>query len=415
MELISGGDLYSTLCEKKRLHPDIAKGYFINLIDALKYCHQRKVFHRDIKLENLLLTPDGALKLCDFGLASIRGFNGEDALLKTVCGTEDFTPPEMILHQPYDGEKTDCWSAGIILYTMIAGYTPFRGETSRQIYESIIRGKLVFPDRFPAGAADLVRQLLKPDPRDRITSLEVVKHSWVASEYQVAKQSEKDVRKTSDSESWTSSIHVPECDSETSPRTVNQQQSFSPMKNNDFIQKASSGSTELEVTDGELAVASDSGNTSNLGFYYACKTIQNFSTIYESMRKPAGGIKVEDRKWRFKTYPKCFIGTEAVTWISKYSGVSRKEAVRIGQEFLDAEVFHHVCRDHTFKDDYLFYRFQEDEDGNRHILNIRQKWKQLSNGRNSVIVSYNLLKTLLELCGDHQVPGDEKSHTDSDY
>jgi len=87
--------------------------------------------------------------------------------------------------------------------------------------------------------------------------------------------------------------------------------------------------------------------------------------LLTKFRDPIVGISIQDRKWRRKTFKSCFIGTEAVDWLIKKEnnvGVkNRKEAIQLGQILLDRGVFHHVCDDHEFVDDYKFFRFYSEE------------------------------------------------------
>ncbi len=73
------------------------------------------------------------------------------------------------------------------------------------------------------------------------------------------------------------------------------------------------------------------------------------------------GIKIENRQYRFKTYPLCFIGNEAVDWMRKRYNYSVAEAIKIGQNLIEEKIIHHVTDDHDFKNEHLFYRFYLDE------------------------------------------------------
>lgn len=73
------------------------------------------------------------------------------------------------------------------------------------------------------------------------------------------------------------------------------------------------------------------------------------------------GVEVKTRRHKLKLYHRCFLGTEAVTWLSEQTKLSRKDTVKLGQKMIDKGFFHHVIDDHQFKDEELFYRFDEDE------------------------------------------------------
>ncbi|MEM8612961.1 MAG: hypothetical protein AAGF93_13155 [Cyanobacteria bacterium P01_H01_bin.105] len=71
----------------------------------------------------------------------------------------------------------------------------------------------------------------------------------------------------------------------------------------------------------------------------------------------AGGIAIEDRRYNFKTYPKCFVGSEVVQWLMANVSLTQTEAIRVGQRMLQKGIIQHVVNEQDFKDDYLFYRF----------------------------------------------------------
>jgi len=84
------------------------------------------------------------------------------------------------------------------------------------------------------------------------------------------------------------------------------------------------------------------------------------SKVVIAMRSP-GGVAIQDRSYRFKTYPRCFIGVEAAEWLQRTYSVSRQEALAFGAGLVARRVIHHVTNDHDFKDEHLFYRFTVDD------------------------------------------------------
>lgn len=93
IELSQGGDLLSYVRKRRQLKEDIAKSVFKQIIEALKYCHSKKILHRDIKLDNILLTIDGVIKLCDFGVSKIVK---PDEKMIEQCGTPAYIAPEIL-------------------------------------------------------------------------------------------------------------------------------------------------------------------------------------------------------------------------------------------------------------------------------------------------------------------------------
>ena len=105
-EYVSGGDMLDHLLKHGPLTEEEARDRFRQLVSALQYCHRRDIVHRDLKLENELLHPEGNAKLADFGLCSLE----PGQALSTYCGTPAYTAPEVLRLQPYDSPLVDVWS-----------------------------------------------------------------------------------------------------------------------------------------------------------------------------------------------------------------------------------------------------------------------------------------------------------------
>lgn len=128
IELCSGGDLFSYIKKRRRLKEDIARFFFKQLIEGLAYIHNaKKVVHRDIKLENILLDATGNVKICDFGVS--RQLRYDHTVMKEQCGTPAYIAPEILLDKGYTGYKVDMWCAGVCLYAMLIGSVPFKAST----------------------------------------------------------------------------------------------------------------------------------------------------------------------------------------------------------------------------------------------------------------------------------------------
>jgi serine/threonine protein kinase len=118
IELSTGGDLLSYVRKRRQLKEDIAKSLFKQIIEALRYCHSKRILHRDIKLDNILLTLEGDVKICDFGVSKIVR-SGEK--MTEQCGTPAYIAPEILLDRGYEGFAVDIWSAGVVLFAMLYG------------------------------------------------------------------------------------------------------------------------------------------------------------------------------------------------------------------------------------------------------------------------------------------------------
>ncbi|XP_029387848.1 aurora kinase C isoform X1 [Mus pahari] len=174
LEYAPGGELYKELQRNQQLDQERTATIIEELSDALSYCHENKVIHRDIKPENILLGLRGEVKISDFGWSvhtlSLRR--------KTICGTLDYLPPEMIEQKPYN-ETVDLWCIGVLCYELLVGKPPFESSTSSETYRRIRKVDFKFPSSVPAGAQDLISKLLRYHPSERLSLAQVLKHPWV--------------------------------------------------------------------------------------------------------------------------------------------------------------------------------------------------------------------------------------------
>ena len=176
MEYVPGGDLFDYISEKSFLPENQACYFFRQLISAMEYLSSLGVTHRDIKPENILLNEDYTqIKLIDFGLSNYAE-NGE--FLQSSCGSPCYASPEMLSGKPYSGLETDIWSAGIVLYSMLVGGLPFDDVELKSLYKQIKEGKFYIPSTLSLEAIDLLKQILRVDPRKRITFKELKEHRW---------------------------------------------------------------------------------------------------------------------------------------------------------------------------------------------------------------------------------------------
>eukprot|EP00168_Porphyra_purpurea_P021236 TRINITY_DN936_c0_g1_i14.p1 TRINITY_DN936_c0_g1~~TRINITY_DN936_c0_g1_i14.p1 ORF type:complete len:404 (+),score=167.49 TRINITY_DN936_c0_g1_i14:134-1213(+) len=187
MDLVRGGELFDTIERQGELDEALARKYFQQLVDGIHYCHRRGVCHRDLKPENLLVDEDGALKITDFGVSSMRGGAGGGAsdLLYTACGTPYYCAPEIIsgAEEGYSGVKIDAWSCGIILYLLVTGELPFLHDDMPRLYELINGCKVPYPPWMGGDVKDLISRLLVKDPARRYALEDVKKHVWFLVDY----------------------------------------------------------------------------------------------------------------------------------------------------------------------------------------------------------------------------------------
>ncbi|CAM0907552.1 unnamed protein product [Alopecurus aequalis] len=183
LEYVTGGELHDIIVDRGSLKDDEARKYFQQLINAVDYCHSRGVYHRDLKIENLLLDTAGNLKVSDFGLSAISEQVKADGLLHTTCGTPNYVAPEVIEDKGYDGAPADLWSCGVILFVMLAGFLPFEDDNVASLYKKISGAQFNCPSWFSDGAKKLIAKILDPNPSTRITIAQLLKDRWFKKGY----------------------------------------------------------------------------------------------------------------------------------------------------------------------------------------------------------------------------------------
>ena len=129
MELIEGLSLLSYIKSKesKKIEEYEAKKIFEQIIRGIHYCHTKSIYHRDIKLENIIICSDKrTIKIIDFGFAT---YAPKNKYLNFFCGTPSYMAPEICSKREYLGQGVDIWSCGILLYALLCGHFPFKGSS----------------------------------------------------------------------------------------------------------------------------------------------------------------------------------------------------------------------------------------------------------------------------------------------
>ncbi|CAD8097618.1 unnamed protein product [Paramecium primaurelia] len=158
----------------KRINEEEAKILFRQISNAVSYMHEQDICHRDLKFENLLIDYNTRkIKLIDFGY-SIK-INGKQTC---SCGTPQYMAPELVKKGSYD-QSVDIWACGIILYKMVTGVFPFRGNSEKDLSKKICLGKIEYPTFVSVQAKQLISSMLKVDTKDRITMQEVQQSQWL--------------------------------------------------------------------------------------------------------------------------------------------------------------------------------------------------------------------------------------------
>lgn len=175
-EYASGGEIFDFLVQTERLSELDACKIFHQIVAAVSYCHSRKVVHRDLKAENLLLDANMNIKLADFGFSN--NFESGKKLC-TWCGSPPYAAPELFQGVQYDGPKADIWSLGVVLYVLVCGSLPFDGQTLYVLKNKVISGKFRIPYFMSADCEQLIRQMLLLDPERRLSIKQIRTHRWM--------------------------------------------------------------------------------------------------------------------------------------------------------------------------------------------------------------------------------------------
>ena len=178
MEYIAGGNIYA-LVPKTSLRSVTTQqiaSIMKDVISAVYFLHHMnpKIVHRDIKPENVLLDKGNVAKLTDFGWSNyMQGDNKRT----TVCGTPVYLAPEIINNQGHD-EHVDIWCIGVLLFELMAGYSPWQGDDVQTVRYNINRLKIRWPRNMDHDAADLISKILKYNPEERLTLRQMLAHPF---------------------------------------------------------------------------------------------------------------------------------------------------------------------------------------------------------------------------------------------
>lgn len=147
-EYVDGGQMLDYIIAHGRLKEKQARKFARQIASALDYCHRNSIVHRDLKIENILISKSGDIKIIDFGLSNLYS---PRSLLKTFCGSLYFAAPELLNARQYTGPEVDVWSFGIVLYVLVCGKVPFDDQSMPQLHAKIKRGHVDYPQWLTAG------------------------------------------------------------------------------------------------------------------------------------------------------------------------------------------------------------------------------------------------------------------------
>ena len=185
MEYCSGGELLERIADNGYLNEKDAAAIMKKIFSAVKYLHEHGIVHRDLKPENFLFShkgKDAEIKIIDFGLSKqFEGENGIGVHLQTMVGTAFYVAPE-VLQGNYDN-RCDNWSLGVITYILLSGNPPFYGDTPKDVFELVKKGKFKFSGsiwkKTSKQAKEFISKLLCVDRNRRMTAEGALQHLWL--------------------------------------------------------------------------------------------------------------------------------------------------------------------------------------------------------------------------------------------
>ncbi|KAJ7025162.1 hypothetical protein C8F04DRAFT_968128 [Mycena alexandri] len=175
-EYVNGGQMLDYIISHGRLRERVARKFARQIASALDYCHRNNVVHRDLKIENILISQTGNIKIIDFGLSNLYD---PVAHLSTFCGSLYFAAPELLNAKVYTGPEVDVWSFGVVLYVLVCGRVPFDDQSMPALHAKIKRGLVEYPVWLSAECKHILSRMLVTNPALRAPLHEILAHPWM--------------------------------------------------------------------------------------------------------------------------------------------------------------------------------------------------------------------------------------------
>ncbi|XP_015200329.2 serine/threonine-protein kinase PLK4 isoform X1 [Lepisosteus oculatus] len=177
LEMCHNGEMSRYLKNRKRpFSEDEARHFMHQIVKGMLYLHTHGILHRDLTLSNLLLTSCMNIKIADFGLATQLQLPSEKHF--TMCGTPNYISPEIVTRGPH-GLESDVWSLGCMFYAFLVGRPPFDTDTVKHTLNKVVLAEYEMPAHVSREAQDLIYQLLRKNPADRLSLSSVLDHPFM--------------------------------------------------------------------------------------------------------------------------------------------------------------------------------------------------------------------------------------------
>ena len=181
LEYAPKGNIFQLILQKQNFSEIECFSYFIQIVNAIYFLHEKNIIHRDIKPENILIFEKNKIKLCDFGWSNYNNINNRTSF----CGAFEYMSPEMINGESYN-KSIDIWSLGILLYEMYFGFPPFRAnpqsnDKTNEIFNNILNKKISFDcgKEIDKNMKNLILKMLEKKNKKRFCIKDILIHPWV--------------------------------------------------------------------------------------------------------------------------------------------------------------------------------------------------------------------------------------------
>ena len=181
LEYAPKGNIFQLILQKQNFSEIECFSYFIQIVNAIYFLHEKNIIHRDIKPENILIFEKNKIKLCDFGWSNYNNLNNRTSF----CGAFEYMSPEMINGESYN-KSIDIWSLGILLYEMYFGFPPFRAnpqsnDKTNEIFNNILNKKISFDcgKKIDKNMKNLILKMLEKNSKKRFCIKDILMHNWV--------------------------------------------------------------------------------------------------------------------------------------------------------------------------------------------------------------------------------------------
>ncbi|KAL1462326.1 hypothetical protein WDU94_014167 [Cyamophila willieti] len=181
LEMVPEGELQRLVDIQDGIPEEETQSYMKQILEALAFLHDHNITHLDLKPQNILLTKDNHIKLCDFGISRVVNNLVE---VKEIIGTPDYVAPEVLSYEPIS-LATDIWSVGVLAYVLLSSHSPFAGDSKQETFLNISQCNFSFPDdmfgEVSSDAKDFIQSCLVIDPSLRLTVHQCLAHPWLSS------------------------------------------------------------------------------------------------------------------------------------------------------------------------------------------------------------------------------------------